>query len=643
MMAANDLEISGDRGGVLVIVDPPPSFVFGVDCMEYETGPNFKGVVLIPPGFHFFYYSTGMGSREGFFLKYLNKNRVKVKVWDNVYEELSSVKTLSHQSLEVLQKDLEGGHLDKYLGPYPISQQHLWKNISNMISDQTLIRACIPENTAISPGDCEDIAQAQLSNVTPVSLGAPRTALFSDVTSIESAVKFDLARDLSHRGALLSHSFLDKSQVTERLIYTFFAGRWEELLAEIQLSFLLFMLLYSYPALEQWKRLISLICSSESYMLFNQEFTCLFLRIFYEQLNFSPDDFFETELSKSNFLNPCLTNLFESLHNNRYIVHDHNRLDQWTTASSSTSTSSTSATAPPPLSPPPAQGPVVVLSHTLQEILKRFRVFVQKKFNILNSDDAERGGGRSGHMPPPHTPAHTPFEGANTDNSHIYERDKCLNERDLNLLQYSSELYNLMEDCHPVVVPYEETLLCKAQTQVSSQDTIDNASETNAELGTEYGGSGSTGVWSRRALTKERIDDANAVHALSAGVAAIEGGGSGTRERLLRELDEQDTNYAARTAEEVSSSVLNGQMSSQSIQDQMYCWRYPLVYQSMVEYNSVPQHGKEDMCMAAMRILDDAFDGQMVVQVGEEGLAHIMRLKNEAVQFIESEMVLFGG
>ncbi len=114
-----------------------------------------------------------------------------------------------------------------------------------------------------------------------------------------------------------------------------------------QLSFVLFLLLYSYPALEQWKALVSLISESERVLLHGPSsstnssrapqagsktnmnnrpgsnrgdasqmkegnFGALFIRTFYEQLNYVPEDFFENELSKDSFLKPVVSSLFSA-------------------------------------------------------------------------------------------------------------------------------------------------------------------------------------------------------------------------------------------------------------------------------------------------------------------------------------------
>lgn len=40
----------------ILCLDVPPGTLFGVDLQAWTTGPKFKGVKIIPPGTHIFYY-----------------------------------------------------------------------------------------------------------------------------------------------------------------------------------------------------------------------------------------------------------------------------------------------------------------------------------------------------------------------------------------------------------------------------------------------------------------------------------------------------------------------------------------------------------------------------------------------------------
>ena len=45
-----------EDGAFLFILDLPVGTEFGIDLNIWNTGEKFKGVKLIPPGFHFVFY-----------------------------------------------------------------------------------------------------------------------------------------------------------------------------------------------------------------------------------------------------------------------------------------------------------------------------------------------------------------------------------------------------------------------------------------------------------------------------------------------------------------------------------------------------------------------------------------------------------
>lgn len=44
------------QGATLVLLNVPERTEFGIDYNSWTVGPKFKGVKMIPPGFHFVYY-----------------------------------------------------------------------------------------------------------------------------------------------------------------------------------------------------------------------------------------------------------------------------------------------------------------------------------------------------------------------------------------------------------------------------------------------------------------------------------------------------------------------------------------------------------------------------------------------------------
>ena len=45
-----------EEGAFLVLLDVPEGTEFGIDYNCWNVGPKFKGVKMIPPGFHFVFY-----------------------------------------------------------------------------------------------------------------------------------------------------------------------------------------------------------------------------------------------------------------------------------------------------------------------------------------------------------------------------------------------------------------------------------------------------------------------------------------------------------------------------------------------------------------------------------------------------------
>ncbi len=48
----------------IIVPEAPAGLDFGIDCMQYETGPRFKGLSLVPPGLHFLHHGTGTGDNN---------------------------------------------------------------------------------------------------------------------------------------------------------------------------------------------------------------------------------------------------------------------------------------------------------------------------------------------------------------------------------------------------------------------------------------------------------------------------------------------------------------------------------------------------------------------------------------------------
>lgn len=282
-------------------------------------------------------------------------NEVAVRTWDSFHEHINSENNTSEESLNTLIQQLQRGDLNNNLGPYPLAEHHIWVNLSCFISEDVLIRAECPIDKIIYPSEADDLASLAIINNNNASKNnkyRPKEtkeinkneendkkndrnneknmivegnyAKFVDVLSIEVKIRDSVNSLKNHeeRANNLTALYLDKSIILENLILNDYNNNYENILGEMQLSFLLFLLIYCHDALEHWKKLIDTICKSERILISKPEFTIAFMRILYEQLNFAPTDFFANELSKDNFLRPAVSALFENLNQKKGVLNN---------------------------------------------------------------------------------------------------------------------------------------------------------------------------------------------------------------------------------------------------------------------------------------------------------------------------------
>eukprot|EP00960_Hanusia_phi_P063683 765539-Hanusia_phi.AAC.1 len=108
----------------------------------------------------------------------------------------------------------------------------------------------------------------------------------------------------------ISEFNMDGSARLQRVL-AHLSNSWKELLAELQIGFLLFLLLASFEALEFWKNCVALLCSCGKMLVENAELMSEFVLVLRRQLEHVPADFFRDEIAKSNFLGPSLACLLQ--------------------------------------------------------------------------------------------------------------------------------------------------------------------------------------------------------------------------------------------------------------------------------------------------------------------------------------------
>ena len=124
----------------------------------------------------------------------------------------------------------------------------------------------------------------------------------------------------------ITNRLFDKSEALLRLLQKDYDYDFRLFLGEMQFAFVCFLVGQSFEAFDQWKGMVDLLCSSERALLGRempkeflshdittveiQEFLVLFLQVLKVHLEQIPHDFFDSDLSKGNFLEQCVTNLY---------------------------------------------------------------------------------------------------------------------------------------------------------------------------------------------------------------------------------------------------------------------------------------------------------------------------------------------
>ena len=315
------------EGASIVLIDVPAGTEFGIDMNSWNVGDKFMGIKMIPPGIHFVYYSPvnvsqrTVAPRTGFFHNFA-REEILVRRWSKENEEI--VDNVSAEDQERVKADMR--NIDKCLGVYPYQSWKKWISLSDQITEATLSRLeptsnknicsvsdLVPKDTAEQKNDGEhEDGDPRL----PVMVCRPgsniRYTQLSDRKYPQGSSPSDITRhsmDGSFQLSLLVTS-LEKmygDAVSSSMSHQNVAN---EVLAEIQFSFLCFLVGMNQDSFEQWKKLVTMMCSCDEGMVTYSDLFSKFVNMLYFQMQEVPSDFFVDIVSSDNFLCNCLNNLF---------------------------------------------------------------------------------------------------------------------------------------------------------------------------------------------------------------------------------------------------------------------------------------------------------------------------------------------
>jgi len=315
----------------------------GIDMNSWNTGDKFMGVKMIPPGIHFVYYSAvdmkekRTSPRSGFFHNF-GRGELLARRWDPLLEDM--VDDISIEDVGRLKSDLF--NIDKYLGCYPYPSWSKWVSLSNRLSPASLLRLeplqtkirSVPE---LVPGQGDTIQQEEASSCEsklPNLISKPGTGIrytwslaedkkssmfpegsdAKDITKHSMDSSYKLSKILEKFSTLYTDSVSGGSMAHENIC--------KEFLADIQFSFLCFLVGQNYDSFEQWKHLVALMCRCDSALVEHKTLFSDFLSDLYFQMKEVPQDFFVDIVSQNNFLYSSLNILFNNIRESNEVDQD---------------------------------------------------------------------------------------------------------------------------------------------------------------------------------------------------------------------------------------------------------------------------------------------------------------------------------
>ncbi|KAM4692332.1 protein AAR2 homolog isoform 1-T2 [Rhinophrynus dorsalis] len=318
------------EGATLVILEVPEGSEFGIDSNSWQVGPRFRGVKMLPPGVHFMHYSVaGKGGaatqtcpRCGIFL-YLEQREIRLLRWDSQEEEMVLA---PQEEAEKLREELPS--LDPFLGPYPYKSLRHWVSLSSHINKEAMLRLQPTCGTIFSFPEVlpmeimthtEDRVRHNLPKYDTVCQsykeGMARLPHMKQKEGTEirfSQVPVKTYPENASPAEVTKHS-MDLSYALGKLLETHYPGQPLGLLAELQFSFVCFLLGNVYEGFEQWKKLLNLLCRAETFSMQHPTLYSEVITVLYHQLAQVPTDFFIDIVSQDNFLTSTLQVLFSFL------------------------------------------------------------------------------------------------------------------------------------------------------------------------------------------------------------------------------------------------------------------------------------------------------------------------------------------
>lgn len=321
------------EGAFFILLDVPEGTEFGIDMKSWNTGEKFRGVKMIPPGIHYIFFSSvsnigDVAPRIGFF-KTFRKSEVLVKKWDKRSECISNEEVPEDEVVRIKENILL---LDNFLGPYPYDILEKWNDLTSCITT-SLVEAVSPVSgyvqSALELESCSDAerprGKRKSTSDEVCDQFSPKTSRLTERTEHTFLPNLKIKEGTELRftpfpartypenstpSEVTKHS-LDHSYVLDQMISKYTVST--EILGEMQMCYICFLVGHSLEAFEQWKKLFNLFCSCEIGIIKHIKLYDLFISIAEMHIQEIPEEFIADIVTNSNFTYVKLKQLFRAV------------------------------------------------------------------------------------------------------------------------------------------------------------------------------------------------------------------------------------------------------------------------------------------------------------------------------------------
>ncbi|KAM9911744.1 hypothetical protein OXX69_003228 [Metschnikowia pulcherrima] len=273
--------MSGPPLGTLIIEDVETlgaNAVLGIDTQFFTVQNFLKGIKLIPAGYHLLHYSSSVD--DGVSMRYawwfsIDAGGVLSVKWADEEAKFRTVDA----------SDSSFGNIYQYMVSYPENTEK-WSILSSHIDSEALEEYLPTSTQAITTA-----TPSAEENMVLLDVLKSKKSDISVTDQSHDELKYTIIEPHKKRGDAVGEQLTKDLQDRSWYLEELFGHDVELLLAEIQISFVHFVVLCNLCSCTQWMSLLALVSKSKHYLRSNHVFSQALFRILKLQLETLPEDY----------------------------------------------------------------------------------------------------------------------------------------------------------------------------------------------------------------------------------------------------------------------------------------------------------------------------------------------------------------